>query len=225
MKDKINYQILDQTFSSQKKAEDSARKILNDGFLNTALKEADFEYMFAYFKLFHHEWEDKVGVGIKNIYRIKEPVYGKVRGFEIERIDGSRTDISFKIGNISKDDFNLQFSKALRFIIEPQIIEFKRKSFGINVILFCPIENTEVTKENCHIDHYSPTFKEILDGFVSKYDIKIDQTLFVKSGDNQKIPELSNNEIKKQFFDYHKETSNLRVLSIKGNLSRIKTKK
>ncbi len=224
MKNKIKYQILNQTFSSQEKAEESARAILYNDVLNTTLNEADHEYMCAYFRLFHLEWEEKIGVGIKNIFRIKEPQYGKVRGFKIVRLDESDTDISFIIERINKNDFKQQFNSALRFIVEPQIFEFKEKSFGSRLFLLCPIENVEVTKDNCHIDHDSPTFKEIVNSFVLKYNIKIDKDILVKSTDNQLIPELANAEMIKQFFDYHKELANLRVVSIKANLSILKNK-
>ena len=225
MKNSEKYIVLDKEFTSQKKAEESARDILYSDSINTILKENEKEYMLAYFEKFHHEWEFKKGVGIKNICRVQEPIYGKVRAFAIKRIDGSETDISFIISSITGKNLKQKNSSAFRNVIEPQIIEFKSDTFSNKIFVTCPDTGKNLDLKNSHVDHVDPTFDEILKEFAILNNIDLEVNLLVESTDNQTKCELKDTEIANKFFVFHKNIAKLEVVSIPTNLSTRRKKK
>jgi hypothetical protein len=88
---------------NKKQQIEQCRKILYGYNVNeTITKEEDIEYLLSIFEN-HTEWELKKGVGIQSISIMKN-VYNKC--FQLNRIDGSSTDISFMhcISSLSKDD-------------------------------------------------------------------------------------------------------------------------
>jgi hypothetical protein len=178
--------------------------------------------MYSYFESIHHEWKLKLGKGIKSIYRVLDKVYGKYRSFEIERLDGSKTDISYIIQNIKAPNLKNDFNKALRYIVMPQILEFKKNKFNENKIQICPFTNEEITFSNCHVDHFNPSFDELVNSFVTENKINDLSSVLEPSKDNQTISKISNKEIAKLFFDYHLKNANLQAVSIKANLSILK---
>ncbi len=218
----MKYEIYDKKFESKKEAQSFANEILYKNEINSTLNEEESNFMYNYFECFHLDWDTKLGVGIKRILRIKEPNYGKHRAFLIERIDGTKTDISYIINNIQKKNYNREFRQALRKCVEPQIIEFKNNVFKEKKEIICPITGQLITFENCHIDHENPTFDDLVINFISKYDIKIHPELFPKEADLQTTYDITDLSIKKEFYDFHKKNANLRAIFSNANLRRKK---
>ena len=212
-------------FKTEKSVQEYAKNILYFGTVNSVLSEEEFDFMYSYFESIHHEWKLKLGKGIRSIHRVLDKVYGKYRSFEIERLDGSRTDISYIIQNIKAPNLKNDFNKALRYIVMPQILEFKKNKFNESKVHICPFTNEEINFSNCHIDHFNPSFDDLVNYFVKENKIGDLSDILEPSKDNQTISGISDKEIAILLFDYHLKNSNLQAVSIKANLSILKKQK
>jgi hypothetical protein len=221
---KFKYNINGMTFKTDKSVQEYAKSILYFGAVNSILTETEFSFMYSYFESIHHEWKLKLGNGIKSIHRVLDKVSGKYRSFEIERVDGSVTDISYIVQNIKSPNLKNDFKKALRYVVMPQILDFKTGFFQFPITKFCDVTGDIITFSNCHIDHYNPTFDELVNDFIHENNLTNFAKILEPSKDNQTIAKLSDENISKLFFDYHLKNANLRVVSIKANLSILKTK-
>jgi len=219
---KIKYTINGIGFTNNKSVEQHAREILYNHAVNSHLQGDDETFMREYFRNFHIEWVQKVGTGIQFIRRIAEPNYGKHRGFEIIREDGSSTDISFIISKISKRDFLQDFKAALRIVIEPQVFQFKKVFFDNPQILkHCELTGETITFGACHVDHYTPTFGQLAQDFIEFKCFKaLDfERLVAPPADNQTFYKLIDDDVANEFYNFHETRARLRVLSVTGNLS------
>jgi hypothetical protein len=214
------YQINNKSFKSKRAAENQARKILNINELDSRLNIEESSFTFDYFKLFHKYWDNKKGAGIDYILRKRSPNNWNNRNFWIYRLDGSNTDISFIIGRIGKRNFRYEFNLSMRVVINPQIQEFKAKTFANNIKLKCEVSGDSIELKNCHVDHYTPSFKELVDSFIEFNNLELKADLFPEDIDGQTIHSITNDDLSNSFYDYHKANANLRVLSAKANLSR-----
>jgi len=214
----MKYLINKKPFNTQKEVQDYAKEILYKDDVDSFLNESDFDFMLSYFNIFHINGKSKTN-NLQKIKRIKEPLAGKFRAFWLYRFDGTSTDISYLISKIKKDDKFSDFKAACRNIILPQIQEFKLQSFNKSKEIICPISNDILTFYNCHIDHDIPKFKDIINTFVKDNNINDFESLIQKDKDGQLIPIINNEKIKDAFFNFHKKTAKLRVLSVKANLS------
>jgi len=215
----VKYNINGIGFKTDKAVQEHAKKILYSHAINSALNDNEFDFMYDYFKDIHHEWVHKSGCGIKAIHRVMDKVGGKYRAFEIERTDGSKTDVSYIVANIKKPNIYTDFKKAMRFIIMPQILEFKKSEFDKHGVIVCPITQENTTFDNCHIDHFKPTFDEIVGDFINENGISDLRAVLAPNRDNQTICEVSDKELSDKFYKYHESRANLRVLSVKANLT------
>src|SRR5699024_319340 len=178
MLNKMKYIIGENGYSSKSKVENKAREILNKDVDYSILSKEDLLFMIKYFARFHIQWEEKKGCGIKNIRRVRDFTYRRNRHFSIERTDGSSTDISFTINNIQKKNYNREFRQAMREVVHDQIQAFKMQAFNDSKILICPLLNIPIAKETCHIDHYEPTFKELIKNFIKENQLVLTEDLF-----------------------------------------------
>jgi hypothetical protein len=218
----MKWYINKQPFNSDKEAEAKARDILYSDNVNTLLNANDFSFMVAYFKAIHWEWKDKNGIGIAKIKRVPDP-YGK-RCFQLIRLDNTITDISFIVSRIKKSDSYKDMNDALRHIISIQITDFKRKVFENIRVLKCPILGIDVTEKDCHIDHYNPTFEQLVINFKKENGITDESKLMAANRDNQMRGELIDQQLQTQFYRYHKTHAKLRAVSKQANLSHLKRK-
>lgn len=195
------------------------RKILNSLETNAILKNE--EHRSFLIKLFtrHPYAKDKIRDGIKGItVRRGHPRYPG-RCFWIQRLDDSWIDISFHECVRASSPFQ-NFCRAMRYVIQEQIDNFRREAFLNKTYIVCPENNTKVYKHNCHVDHYKPQFVEIVRKFIEEFGVNVKI---------QKYDDFSNtlkdDKIKNQFYDFHKKICSLRITSISGNLRRTKSYK
>lgn len=217
---KMKYRVGGFESNSKLSIQKIANRILYEGDLNSVIEGKDLEFMIDYFSQFHIHWKEKRGVGIKAIKRVKEPLYGKHRAFIIERTDNTSTDISYWINKIQKKNYEQEFRQAMREVIKPQIMEYKRTAFETSSILICPLTKSPIHIANSHVDHYEPTFDELIKEFIMKFRIRLTPDLFPADQDNQIIYDINDESIKINFYSFHRERANLRVVSVEGNLRR-----
>lgn len=178
--------------------------------------EEDIKFLLSIFEN-HSEWCTKKGVGIKSISVIKNQ-FNKC--FQLNRIDGSFTDISFThcISNWTKVG---EVKKACRSAIRKQIVKFRDENvvFGISV---CPITGEILTKGNTHIDHYDLTFDEMFNLWYVQYDFDFLFSKVNETKDNCVETHFTDTSIIDDFIIFHNEKSKLRAVSKNANLSILK---
>lgn len=218
-----SYNIAGRKFDSKKSCQDFAKSILYSDTIGSVLSGGDLDYMLAFFQQFHSEWILKKAGGIKYIRRVKEPLYGKHRAFWIERLDGTETDISYIIHKIERRNYYNEFCQAMREVIKPQIDHFRIHFFKRNALglVKCPISGKVLSIDDCHVDHYNPTFKELIDQFLLEFNVKITPDLFPNEEDCQMYYDIKDEDLKFEFYVYHEHRANLRILSKEANLRRL----
>ena len=219
----MRYLIHGKQFKTKTAVQEYAKKILYSGTVGEPVRGEDLAFMLDFFKTFHHQWKTKEGCGIQHLYRILEPRYKKYRAFLILRTDGSTTDISYRISNIQRQDWKRDFNEALRQSIKPQIYQFKDKVFFDKEELQCPITGDMVQRDNCHVDHFNPTFDELVGLFIDMKGISDFSKVVSAPADNQMVPTITDKKLESEFYIFHAKNANLRITSILGNLSRAKS--
>lgn len=166
----------------------------------------------------HNEWESKNGVGIQSI-SIMQSQYGN-RCFQLNRIDGTYTDISFT-QSIKKPSKISDIKRACRHAIREEVIKYRNDNvqFGKTV---CPFSNEVLTKLNTHIDHYDLTFDEMFKLWVSEKDINLLYAKVNETKDNEFETYFIDDSIKQDFRIFHNSNSKLRAVSKNANLSTLK---
>lgn len=163
----------------------------------------------------HPEWDEKMGIGIDHL-EVRPDGYGG-RCFFIVRKDGSFTDISF-VASISPPKKETDVKRACRAVIRPLIEKVRDQ---IKLPFICPITGeTVLDRRNIHIDHYDLTFRELFDEWVKGKDMGALYEATRKSNkDNDTNTYFDNEEICRDFLEFHNQHTHLRAVSRRANLS------
>jgi hypothetical protein len=202
---------------NKKQKTEKCREILYKYSVNENISnDEDIQFLLSIFEN-HSEWDSKQGVGIKSISVIKNQ-FNKC--FQLNRIDGTFTDISFthSISNRSKVG---EVKKACRTAIRKHIVKFRDESvvYGVSV---CPITNEVLTKENTHIDHYDLTFDLMFNLWVVQHDFDFLFSKVNETKDNCVVTCFTDASIIEDFINFHNLKSKLRAVSKNANLSILK---
>ncbi len=168
----------------------------------------------------HPKVKEKIGAGIETV-RIAKLKYN-TRSFELVRTDNSTEYFSYtKRINAPKTNFT-RFREACRQVIQEDLRNVKLAYFDKNSKkgqVKCQ-ETGELAKyEELNIDHRQPnTFSVIVDRFIelNRLDLEKIEYLQIDGGPN----ELSNERLKAEFRQYHKDKANLRIVKKSLNLGR-----
>jgi len=149
----------------------------------------------------HPDWDKKKGVGIRRMWVQKNEPYSTY-GFWIERIDGTKTDISYMeaIRSSGKSKTN-GFKSALRLVIDNQIHDFRA------------VNNMDETR---HADH-DPSFESLVKRFVKENGV-----CDVSSADGQIGVALADESYSAKWQAFHKKEAKLFNISREENLRKKK---
>jgi hypothetical protein len=206
-----------QTMNKKQKLE-KCKSILHKYPINSIIDDtSDVLFLLSIFEN-HPEWELKQGVGIESISIIKTEYNN--RCFQLHRIDGSCTDISY-ISSINKPSKLQQIKSACRRAISNQIIQFRTENviYGSSK---CPITQEVLTMENTHIDHYDLPFEEMFANWLKRYEIEYLFSKINETADNDIITCFTDEVIIEDFINYQNENSKLRAVSRRANLSTLR---
>lgn len=152
----------------------------------------------------HPEASDKIGVGVKRIYRDRTPFH-PTSCFHIERTDGTTTDFSYPScisGNTSS--LAQRFYEACRFAVSQDLIKQKEKLFKeAGGIMTCKKTGAEITINEADYRHTTPKFREIVGNFITEYNITISPALVTDSTDMQYVVRFVDSNIESLFKKYH----------------------
>lgn len=202
---------------NKKQKTERCREILYKYKANSIIEDDnEIQFLLSIFEN-HAEWHTKQGVGIKSISVAKNQ-FGV--GFQLNRVDGTFTDISFT-RSISNPTKISEIKKACRTAIRKYIIDYRNSNvvFGVST---CPFTGEILNKENTHIDHYDLTFDAMFNLWVVKYDIDFLYLKINESEDNSVTTYFTDSEIIADFVKFHNGNSKLRAVSKTANLSILK---
>lgn len=199
--------------ATKKQKTEKCREILYRYNIGQILSDDDFEFMISIFEG-HSEWDVKKGCGVAYISVMKTQ-FNKC--FQINRIDGTSTDISFthSITNRSKET---KIKLACRSAVRDIVIKFKSDNVVFGETL-CPITGEVLIKENTHIDHYDLTFDEMFWMWVKGYDIDYLFSKVNETADNNMVTYFTDDTLNNDFVEFHNKHCKLRAVSQKANLS------
>jgi hypothetical protein len=169
---------------------------------------------------FHPNYIEKIKGGIKDIIVLQDKF--KNKGFNIIKDNGELENFSFYkciFGEKSRIEF---FRQAGRMAIADDIITFKQEYFrkhadAHNEIL-CPISNEYIGWFDCHVDHESPKFRDIVNSFITENCLDL-QSVEFESVSNGYGSIFSDKKLQENFVIYHKKIAKLRIIKKEENMS------
>ena len=166
---------------------------------------------------YHQNFPQKRGCGIAD-FLIYINSYNR-RGFKLIRLDGSSTDFSY-MKCITHQSLASKVKECCREAVSLDIRNFKTNQFSDKKEMICPYSKEVVTQGNCHVHHQFPSFLEIFDEWYNSKTIT--ESDISKSVDNSEARKFVNEDLKKDFREFHYRIANLQIVSIKANLSLLK---
>lgn len=206
-------------FTFKKDALEFYKKILNSYEFGEILNSSDFDNVYGLIEI-HPQKKEKIGCGIDH-FRIGTAKF-KTKSFEVVRKDGSTEFLSYtKRINKPKNEFS-RFRYACRQAIQNDLITVKQKYFKENAInskVKCQESGELLTYEDLNVDHRQPnTFSVIVDRFIEIKGLNVNEIEYLEIGGGPN--EIADEDIKKEFREYHKGKANLRLVKRELNLSR-----
>ena len=206
MKEKNEFSIGNQKFSSKASCAKYIRTILHKPRMDSALNNEEFCFMLEVLKK-HPRADYKIKQGIKSIF-VKKTKYGKL-GFYALRNNGSKTDFSY-LQCLSPSSKLLKTKIACRKAIRPSILEFKDKFFSVN----------KVVRNNHIIHHEKPSFDQIFIDWIKEKSINIEKIELGGFVDNCETVYFLDKEVEKSFVEFHNKHAELKVLSTEQHAKR-----
>jgi hypothetical protein len=178
-----------------------------------------FSFLYSVF-MEHPEIETKAVSGVEGIMVKRVKPYN-TKCFHLLRCDGTVTDISY-IQAINGPSSKLSNVKcACRSSIYPIIKEFRS---SLKFPITCPITLAEIDSiKDVHIDHHDQTFDSLVLEWLSGHDLN---QIELNDGrvDNETVIRFLDKSLEESFIKYHNANTHLRAVSIKANLSVLRTK-
>ena len=202
----------DEQFATKEAIQQRAQEILRGDVREIDGQEAEF--LLALFAR-HPRAGAKIGVGIAQIRAVRVMPFGTI-GFEIERLDGTRTDISYR-ECLTPTGPAFWFSQACRREIVAQKLSARDHAFAGAVEIPCPVTGELFSREACEVDHEPPwTFAAILSAFITERSIDRTAVRYVR-GDGVMENIFADRSLADDFASFHQARAALRVVSVNGH--------
>lgn len=194
------------------------RKILYSYELNQALNDKDYSFM-IYILSCHPNWLQKSYNGVKSIKVIKDSFNG--RCFAIVDNNDQIFDISF-MKAINKPNKINEIIDTCRSIIYPAVKDYKLKNFS-HYKTNCAICKRMLFLKDTHVDHYDLTFQDLFNKWIKDKNIDyLYSQIPFKHNEIQFYRSFDNEQLNKDFYQFHNKNTHLRLVCKKCNLSYIK---
>jgi hypothetical protein len=205
-----------QVFKSKKALLDKCKVILNSSSMMGPLQVDDATFIVSLIETYHPEASLKVGVGISKV-SIQPDGYGG-RCFWLERVDGSKTDVSvYKC--VNHPSYEKSVKEAFRNAIAQDVLAFKARR--LTEVSCC--EYSGKPFDEIHVDHKPPkTFEFILNEFMKTKGLTWEQVAIDPTYDGKVGSWLSDTQLWEEWRSYHNSTAELRLVNKRANLGDIK---
>jgi hypothetical protein len=165
----------------------------------------------------HQSAAEKIGIGIARI-RVVCVLPFRTPGFQIERLDGTRTDISY-IECLTPSTPSFWFRQSCRTAVVDQILAVKQVAFAEVTEFPCPVTGELITWENCQVHHEAPwEFEKIVNAFITARAIDPSAIKYV-GGDNVAVSSFADVELSRDFAEFHRLRASLLAVSKRANQS------
>lgn len=180
---------------------------------------SDEHHKFIYALLLRHSHAaEKIGPGV--VRTIIHDNGFKSQGFSVVRVDGSIESFSYTVC-ITPNTPDKKVNSTFRREIVDQVLAVKKKAFVNKVTITCPVTNTSITWDECHIDHEPPaTFEVLVDRFLANRNISPEAIQIAKFGMGRFA--FIDRELASAWQHFHKQHAILRAVSKRANLSDIR---
>lgn len=207
-----------ETFASKAALQRRVRELLSSG--PGPLPTGSYEFVIDLLRR-HPSADEKLGVGVRAIRIVLAKPYN-TRCLEIERIDGTRTDVSY-LECLRSSTPREWFRACCRTAVVPQIQAARHLAFAASATVVCPISGELITAEDGHVDHAPPwTFHVIVDAFIAAFSIDVADVTYT-DGDGVVESRFANADMSLSFGRFHAERAQLRVVSRRANLSLLRS--
>lgn len=142
--------------------------------------------------------------------------------FYIIREDGTETDFSYTAALSGKTCRITSIKQALRNTVQQQIwdakVDYFEKNQDSKGYVVCPVTNLKMKYKESHADHYPVKFEAIVANWLSANGLS-SATFAVTDGDDNSIcMVVTDKELERSFYEYHKEHAKYRIVLAKVNL-------
>ena len=200
-------------FRTKKSATDEIRTRISK-YSHKEKLDNDDELFFRSLFTLHGNYEDKKGAGIDHI----EVEIDEFRNhcLYIHRDDDTKIDISWVTCLKQKTQKQI-VSNAFGRAVKERIITFKETQ--LLLVPKCPYLEIELTKENSNVTYRNPTFNELIDSFLAERNLNYELVELTnpEATDGDQRGQLTDDTLKEEWKDFHKEKANLKLISAKAN--------
>lgn len=166
----------------------------------------------------HPDVEEKLGSGLRGFVVRSAPPFHRNRCFYAVRTDGTEVDFSWKKCVEGHSPW-FTFCKAARYAVSDQIVAFRDQEFARGLSR-CPIDGAVLTVETSHVDHFNPTFGDLVRSFVGDTDWESVPLVDHPAGAGGRV--FADPQYAARFAAFHAAHANLRVISAHANLSTLR---
>jgi hypothetical protein len=169
----------------------------------------------------HPRSVEKCGLGISHFTVERNPEFTNTRTIYIHRTDGTGSDFSW-YKCLDGESHDALLLKALRSAVKDQILLFKNGEFKRGPVQ-CPFLGTELTWNNCHVDHEPPTtFQNLANAWIEAIGLAPECIAVTESADNTFTRTVADPVLRESWRQFHDMHKRLRLTSTLGNLSHSK---
>lgn len=203
-------------FKTKSAAKDEIKRRISSYEFGDILSPEDQIFFGDLFKL-HSEHDSKIGCGIASIQIERD--FNNNKCFFINRVDGSRTDISWTHCIQPASTRNI-ISMAFRREIKDRVVSFKSNQLEKQIM--CPILDIPLDFNNSHAAYIDRSFEQLLNEFlkVNGIDIESIEIIDPMPDDKDHRAMLKNSEIRLSWKNYHLANAQLTLISAEANLRR-----
>ena len=202
------------SFAKQGDAEDHYRQLLHRYDIGARIEEPDATQLYWLLER-HPESDSKRGLGV-DYFSVRNAMYGQ-RCFEIIRVDGTKTDFSFKTCITGRSPSALSEAlSAMRAVVE----DTKQLKWGLfrdskeaDGRVPCALSGRLLSLDEAIADHAPPnTFKSIAMSFLAERKIDPTAGFVTPSKDNQYVPRLVDKIVAADWRNYYRKSAVVRVI-------------
>ncbi|MFI8337262.1 DCL family protein [Pseudomonas taetrolens] len=179
----------------------------DDEYLNSADEEVVYELLQR-----HPEAATKIGSGVVGIFRAPSLDHPS-SCFHVHRVDGSKTDFSYKICVKAKSpSLKSRFYEACQRSITNTVIAQKLSLFNAaGGKIACYKTGVLTTFSSSDYRHTEPRFREIVENFIKINNILVSEDLLSNGADMQYSTVFIDHAMASAFVNYHEAVAELQV--------------
>ncbi|MBM3237020.1 DUF3223 domain-containing protein [Candidatus Poribacteria bacterium] len=205
-------------FASREAAKTRIRTLIAPYRFGECLNEIDTAFCLELFK--HHTgYLEKIGCGVQAI-QVRRDEQGN-RYFHLLREDGTDTDISW-VHCITPKKEAIVVLEALRSSVKQQIQAAKERFVKLGAT--CPFRGTRLSFTNSHVDHFNPTFEQLVSEFLQLMSIRLTDIEVMEQEGNDFRGLPADRLLRDAWEEFHRREANLRLISSAANLSDVRRK-